>query len=193
MAFTGAPSDLAYRRRAKPPDNLDEEQAAEVLSAFREFALSRKEGDPGGRDLLLATRNLQYVLLALDVEASGEELAAATKGADPDETGFVPFDVFLSVVTPRILARDSKQRMLRERLDLLMSDDEDEEGGTTSLDVISHKKANDLAELLSEEGALRRPLGEEEVERMVEEAEGEAARAPDAAQLLSIIRSNTLF
>ncbi|XP_034937207.1 caltractin [Chelonus insularis] len=156
------------KRKNSHKVELTEEQQNDIREAFDLF-------DPEGTGKI-STKELKVAFKALGVEPKKEELKKIITEIDPDNTGEITFDEFLSVMSTKISAKDSMDEILKA----FRLFDDDNTGKITLKNL--KRVANELGENLTEE----------ELQEMIDEADIDGDGEISQEEFLRIMKKTHL-
>jgi centrin-1 len=164
----GGAGAFSPQRRPRPAGRgratLDEEQAEEVREAFNLFDTEGK----GQIDI----RELKAGFRALGFQVKKAEIRQMLQDIDKEGTATVTYNEFVEMVTPKVLARDPKEEIMK----IFRLFDEDNTGGITFRNL--KRVATELGENLSDE----------ELQEMIEEADRDQDGVVSAEEFYRVMR-----
>ncbi|XP_034453420.1 caltractin [Hippoglossus hippoglossus] len=157
------------RKKTTPKAELTEEQKQEIREAFELF-----DTDGSG---FIDVKELKVAMRALGFEPKKEEIKKMIGEVDKGGTGRVSFVDFLSVMTQKMVEKDSKEEILKA----FRLFDDDETG------KISFKNLKRVAKELGEN------LTDEELREMIDEADRDGDGEVNQQEFLRIMKKTCLY
>ncbi|XP_059528970.1 centrin-2-like [Myotis daubentonii] len=155
-------------KRVSPKLELSPQQIQELRQAFDLF-----DTDATGT---IDVKELKVVMRAMGFEPKKEEIMMISE-IDPEGTGKMNFNDFLTVMTQKMWEKDSKEDILKAFK--LFDDDET---GTISFDNLKCV-SNELGENITDE----------ELKEMIDEADRDGDREVDEEDFLHIMKKTSLY
>ncbi|KAM9816833.1 uncharacterized protein ACB057_002094 [Neosynchiropus ocellatus] len=157
------------RRRGSPKIELSEEQKQEIKEAFDLF-------DTDGIGSIEA-KELKVAMRALGFEPKKEEIKKLISEVDKVGSGKIDFADFLSIMTVKISEKDTKEEILKA---FRLFDDDNT--GKISFQNLK-RVANELGEKLTDE----------ELQEMIEEADGDGDGEVNEQEFLKIMKKTNFY
>lgn len=160
---------MRLKQKQGPKLELSEEQKTDIKEAFDLF-------DTQGTGTI-DTKELKVAIRALGFEPKKEEIKKMIQEVDPEGTGKLSFENFLSLMTQKMTEKDSKEEIMKA----FRLFDDDETG------KISFKNLKRVATELGEN------LTDEELQEMIDEADCDGDGEINQEEFLRIMKKTSLY